>query len=150
MSGNDNRDNASYRLDVTVSIDARVYMLIDNRLQDGNSSDPPTFGPANMQWILDQGWAATFNGLNRSNTVTVPDEVAMDEGADGGINQWFSVYYKDFDAGSFSLFQADNAGRNMYGVLAGPAPVPEPAAWMLAVCGLIGLCTVRRFRNRPF
>jgi hypothetical protein len=101
-----------------------------------------------MQWILDQGWAATAHGLNRSKNAAVPDEVAMDEGADETINQWFSVYYKDFGAGTFSLFQADNAGRNMYGVLAGP--VPEPATWVLAVCGLIGLCAVRRFRNRPF
>ncbi len=55
-----------------------------------------------------------------------------------------------FHLPTFSLFQADNAGRNMYGVLAGPVPVPEPAAWVLAVCGLIGLCAVRRFRNRAF
>jgi hypothetical protein len=151
MSGNDNRDNATYRLDVTVSADARVYMLIDNRLGEatpGNNLDPPTFGPTSMQWILDQGWLATANGLNRSQNVAVPDEVAIDEGANDTIEQWFSVYYKDFAAGTFSLFQADNAGRNMYGVVVGPAPVPEPAAWVLAACGLIGLCAARRFRSR--
>ncbi len=93
MSGNDNRDNVFYRLDVTVSIDARVYMLIDNRLQDGVHSDPPTFEATHMQWILDQGWASTAHGLNRSKNAAVPDEVAMDEGADETINQWFSVYY---------------------------------------------------------
>ena len=32
MSGNDNRDNASYRLDVTVDTPSTAYMLIDNRL----------------------------------------------------------------------------------------------------------------------
>lgn len=148
MAGNDNRDNANYRLDVTVSVAARAYMLIDNRLSDGNNADPPTFDTTHMQWILDQGWLATSNGLNRSGNVAVPDEVAIDESADGSINQWFSVYYKDFAAGTFSLFQADNANRNMYGVVVGPSPVPEPAGWVLAACGLIGLCAARRYRSR--
>lgn len=51
------------------------------------------------------------------NSIGVPDEVALDESADGTINQWFSVYQKDFPAGTFSLFQADNTGQNMYGVV---------------------------------
>jgi hypothetical protein len=37
MSGNDNRDNANYRLDVTIAAPSTVYMLIDNRLSDGPS-----------------------------------------------------------------------------------------------------------------
>jgi hypothetical protein len=101
-------------------------MLIDNRL-GGNNADPPTFGPTAMQWILDQGWIATNNGLNRTMNSAVPDEVGFDEGADGGINQWFSVYKKDFPAGTFPLLQPDNAGQNMYGVVivsSGPPPVP--------------------------
>ncbi len=32
MSGNDNRDNAAYRLDITVSEPVMVYLLVDNRL----------------------------------------------------------------------------------------------------------------------
>ena len=126
MSGNDNRDNAGYRLDVTVANPSTVYMLIDNRL-GGNNADPPTFGPTAMQWILDQGWLATNNGLNRTMNTAVPDEVGIDEGADGGINQWYSLYKKDFAAGTFSLLQPDNAGQNMYGVVivpSGPPPVP--------------------------
>lgn len=131
MSGNDNRDNASYKLDVTIGSPATVYMLIDNRLQDGNNADPPTFGAANMQWILDQGWAATNNGLNRTSNAGVPDEVAVDEGSNGTIENWYSVYKKNFSAGTFSLFQPDNAGRNMYGVVV--APIPEPASVLLAL-----------------
>ncbi|HJQ79374.1 MAG TPA: hypothetical protein VJ828_05430 [Lacipirellulaceae bacterium] len=126
MAGNDNRDNATYRLDVTVSSPVTTYMLIDNRL-GGNNADPPTFGPTAMQWILDQGWLATNNGLNRTMNTAVPDEVGIDEGADGGINQWYSLYKKDFAAGTFSLLQPDNAGQNMYGVVivpSGPPPVP--------------------------
>ena len=142
MSGNDNRDNASYSLLVSVDTASRVFMLIDNRLQDADNLTPPTFGPANMQWILDEGWTATTNGLNRFSNTGVPDEVPIDESADGTINQWYSVYYKDFAAGDFTLRQADNAGRNMYGAVV--MPVPEPASAAFAALGLAGFVMRRR------
>jgi hypothetical protein len=126
ISGNDNRDNATYRLDVTVDTPSTVYMLIDNRL-GGNNADPPTFGPTAMQWILDENWMPVQNGLNRTMDPSRPDEVGIDEGADGGINQWYSVYSKNYPAGTFALLQPDNAGQNMYGVViasSGPPPVP--------------------------
>ena len=146
MSGNDNRDNGSYRLDVTVSSPSTVYMLIDNRMSADTSAtdnaDPPTFDATHMQWILDQGWAATANGLNRTANAGVPDEVALDEGADNTINQWYSVYRKDFPAGTFSLFQADNAGQNMYGVVV--QPIPEPSSALVLLGGTGVLCLRRR------
>lgn len=142
MSGNDNRDNAGYRLDVSVSSAAIAYMLIDDRLLDANNADPPTFDATHMQWILDQGWIATSSGLNRFANPGVPDEVAIDESADGTINQWFSIYRKNFPAGTFSLLQADNAGQNMYGVVV--LPVPEPATISLSALGLIVLLRRRR------
>ena len=144
MSGNDNRDNAQYRLDVTVNEPARTYMLIDNRLSDGDGATPPTFGPTSMQWILDQGWTAVSTGNNRAGSLAFPDEVGFDEGSDNTINQWFSVFSKDFPAGTFSLFQADNTGRNMYGVVV--APVPEPSTVTLlatAALALVGFCRRR-------
>jgi hypothetical protein len=142
LSGNDNRDNASYRLDVTVGTASTVYMLIDNRLSDANNANPPTFDATHMQWILDQGWMPSLNGLNRFANAGVADEVAIDEGADGTINQWYSVYKKEVDAGTFSLFQADNAGQNMYGVVV--VPVPEPGALSLVGLGLAGMLFRRR------
>lgn len=142
MSGNDNRDNASYNLSVSLTGAARVFMLIDNRLQDGDNLTPPTFGPANMQWIVDDGWLGSNNGLNRFANPGVPDEVPIDEGADGTVNQWYSVYYKDFAGGTFNLFQADNAGRNMYGVVI--APIPEPATASFAGLAIAGLLLRRR------
>jgi hypothetical protein len=119
MSGNDNRDNAGYLLDVTVSAPVTAYLLVDNRLGDPNSpnTDPPSFGPTRMQWVLDQGWIPSSTGANRTGDVSLPDEVGIDEGADGTINNWFSVYRKNFSAGTFQLKQADNAGQNMYGVV---------------------------------
>lgn len=126
MSGNDNRDNAGYRLDVTVNAPVRCYMLIDNRLGATSGDDPPTFGPGAMQWILDEAWLPTANGLNRFSNPAVPDEVPIDEASDGTINQHYSVYYKDFPAGTFTLLQPENPGRNMYGVVIGPAPGTVP------------------------
>jgi hypothetical protein len=124
MSGNDNRDNATYELDVTISSVATVYMLIDNRLSDTSNANPPTFDATHMQWIVDQNWIPTSNGLNRTSDPGVPDEVAIDEGADGSVNQWFSVYQKVFNAGTFNLLQPDNAGQNMYGVVVTTAALP--------------------------
>jgi len=120
LSGNDNRDNATYKLDVTIADPSTVYMLIDNRLSDADGATPPTFDATHMQWIVDQGWAATANGLNRGLNVNLPDELAFDEGADGTVNQYYSVYQKKFLAGTFSLLQAENAGQNMYGVVIAP------------------------------
>jgi hypothetical protein len=116
MCGNDNRDNASYLLDVTLSVPAIVYLLIDNRL-GGNNADPPTFDATHMQWVLDEGWQPVITGANRAGNPDYPDEVGFDEGADGTLNQWYSVYSMSFPAGTFQLKQADNAGQNMYGVV---------------------------------
>ncbi|MBI4663752.1 MAG: hypothetical protein HY735_33540 [Verrucomicrobia bacterium] len=125
MSGNDNRDNASYQLEVTVAEPARVYVLVDNRLGDSDGASPPDFSTGSMSWLLDNGWTPVTNGLNRTADPTLPDEVGVDEGGDGAgpgvaINQWSSVYGKNVPAGTFSLFQADNAGQNMYGVVITP------------------------------
>lgn len=117
MSGNDNRDNTNLTMQVFVSKPVQAYLLIDNRLNDGDNATPPTFTSTNMQWVVDQGWAAVRTGNNRTGNPNVPDEVGIDEGTDGTINNWYSVYTKAFPAGSFQLKQADNAGRNMYGTV---------------------------------
>jgi hypothetical protein len=127
MSGNDNRDNSVYQLDIAVSEPVLVYMLVDNRLSDGNGADPPDFSAGNMSWLLENGWTPVMNGLNRNNDPSVPDEIGVDEGGDGvgpgvALNQWSSIYVKTVPAGTFSIYQADNSGRNMYGVVIKPLP----------------------------
>jgi len=150
MTGNDNRDNNAaptlYSLDVTLNQAAIVYMLIDNRLSDGDNLTPPTFGPTSMQWILDQGWAATANGLNRLSDPSRPDELAFDEGADSDTDQWYSIYKKAFGPGTLTLGQPDNAGRNMYGVVV--TAIPEPSALTLLALGGLGVAAALRRRCR--
>jgi hypothetical protein len=126
MNGNDNRDNPTMTMDVTVSRAVQVYLLIDNRLSDTDGATPPTFDAAHMQWVVDEGWAPVSTGVHHLRTAGAPDEVGIDEGADGTINQWYSVYTKTFPAGTFRLKQADNTGQNMYGavVKAGQLPLP--------------------------
>lgn len=134
MTGNDNRDNAGYLLDVYVATAVDVYLLIDNRLQDGNNADPPTFGP-NMQWVVDEGWQPVMTGVNRAGDPNRPDEVGIDESANDSIDQYFSVYKKSFPAGVFQLKQADNAGRNMYGVVVVSVVPPATPTNLQAVSG---------------
>ena len=131
MSGNDNRDNDSYQLDVTVSQACVVYMLVDNRMPDGKANtSAPIFGTtrdSNMGWLPLDGFAGVFSGINRDGSLDRPDEIGIDESADGagpglGINQWYSIYAKQFPAGTFSIYQANNPGRNMYGVVVAPVP----------------------------
>jgi hypothetical protein len=82
-------------------------------------------------------------GNNRTGTAGVPDEVPFDEGSDNTINQWYSVYRKNFPVGTFSLFQPDNAGQNMYGVVV--KVIPEPGTVLLALFAVLGaIGTIRR------
>jgi len=144
MIGNDNRDNAQLKLDVTVSQAAIVFVLVDNRLTDGSGDDPPEAGRplstwTGMSWLHAQGFAPVQTGRNRRGDASVPDEVGVDENGDatgpgGSIQNWSSVYSKVVPAGTFSLLQADSAGRNMYGVVVKSA-VATPALQALFVHG---------------
>ena len=59
-----------------------------------------------------------------------------------GLNQFFTVYSKQFAAGSvIETFQADNAGQDMYGLV---VAVPEPG--VLGVLAGAGLLAIRRRR----
>ena len=123
MIGNDNRDRPAFRLDVFIAVESDVYLLIDNRLGDGVNTTPPDF-TTNMTWVIAEGWIPTTNGINRTASTSTPDEIAVDEGANGTIDQYSSVYYKRFPAGTFQLKQPDNIGRNMYGVVVAAPPLP--------------------------
>ncbi|NIP51752.1 MAG: hypothetical protein GWN61_21340, partial [candidate division Zixibacteria bacterium] len=115
MVSNSDKTQADYSLDVTLSQDARLLLFLDNRLGYGSipGGDPnlnPDLWAAGMGWVYDMGFMDT--GMN----------IGIDEGGDGEIDQWVSVYFKNVSAGTITL-RAQNdftkpADRNMYGVAA--------------------------------
>ncbi|MEM2352178.1 MAG: hypothetical protein QXT26_07200 [Thermoproteota archaeon] len=121
MIGNDNRDNPELRLDITVIQPVAVYLLIDNRMGDGNNANPPSFETA-MRWVVTEGFVPMCTGINRQFNPNLPDEIGIDESADGSINQWFSIYWKIYPAGTFTLYEQNYGGINIYGVVVQPAP----------------------------
>jgi len=126
MIRNDNKNTDPFQLDVTVSEDCLVYLLIDNRCGDGDGANPPTIGPGTevMEWVDPATWVPMLTGWNRMHNPDQPDEIGIDEGRNGDINQQYSVYRTFVPGGSvFSTYeQNDGGGRNMYGIVVAPAP----------------------------
>lgn len=137
MIANNNRDNATYSLQVTIAQPSLVYLLIDNRLGDGDAATPPDF-TANMKWVQTDLYVPFASNGNHVGNPAFPDDVGIDESADGTINNWSSVYAKVVPAGTFTLGAPDNASRNMYGVVVAAIPEPGTAGLLLLGAGVLG------------
>lgn len=144
MIANNNRDNATFGLDVAIAQTSLVYLLIDNRLSDGDANTPPDFS-TRMKWVAEQGFVPFSLNGNHLGNPAFPDDVGIDENADGTINNWSSVYGKVVTPGTLSLGEFGEAGRNMYGVVV--AAVPEPGMGALLLLGGGVLAFSRRARR---
>ncbi|HMO66623.1 MAG TPA: hypothetical protein PKE47_15605, partial [Verrucomicrobiota bacterium] len=80
---NDNRASADFRLDITVSGPATVFLLLDNRLGDSNGANPPALSDTLMPWVAAQGFIPVLTGHNRAASIAFPDELGVDEGGTG-------------------------------------------------------------------
>jgi len=138
-SANDDRTVADYTLDVTLSVPSTLYLFIDNRVGDGSNATPPTLGGTVMPWVAASGFTATTT------------QFGIDEGNDGTVNQFFTIYTRDVAAGTIRLFEQNQGTLNMYGLAAAPvAAVPEPTSLTLAGAAGVGLALRLRRRRSTF
>ncbi len=134
LMSNKDRDNPNHELHVTIGQPGTLYLLIDNRVGTNKSSQtlPPNLEAAAMTWVTDMGFADTSM------------DVAIDENADGSIDNYYSVFARPVTPGPNDIIlKAQNdpvpspGYRSMYGVAAMGLPVkatyPVPANGKQAV-----------------
>lgn len=149
MTANDNRDQNAYQMNITVSSPVRAYLLVDNRIGDGDTSDPPNLvASPDWAWIA-SNWQPVITGANRTVSLALPDEFGWDESGDGvaigqgnSLAQWGSIYYRDFPAGTFSTY-TQSYRANMYGLVIAPIPEPYTGSLLALMLGLMAF-----FRRR--
>ena len=94
------RHYTNYTCSITVDRPSTIYLLIDNRVNDflpDSSFDDPSLGPPDTQWVLAEGWTRVRKGLSPARDGRPQgDFVAIDEGSNGSLNQFYAVYSKVF------------------------------------------------------
>jgi hypothetical protein len=112
-----------YRLRLSLSQDANVYLLIDDRVPDVRTQ---------MPWVAQLGFADTR------------DDAVMNL-AGRFVNA--SIYHARVPAGDLVLLRQNTSPDVAFMYTVGASPVPEPAAGLIAAAGLL-LSRHRRFEAR--
>ncbi|MEN6576951.1 MAG: hypothetical protein ABFD90_11460, partial [Phycisphaerales bacterium] len=125
MLANDNKNWSAYELDITFSRNATLYVFVDNRM--GGAAGGKDVAPivTGMPWLTTMGFVDTG------------EDIGIDESADGDIDQYYSIFALEVEAGTVTI-GGDTEGHsgNMLGVAALPragggkaqGPVPEDVA----------------------
>lgn len=120
---NDGRDNNPYNFRIVADIPSTFYLLIDNRSHGGllNTSSPNTTDPdltGILSWISEEGWTRVNTGISPEGQA---DFTGVDEGRDGSINQFYSIYAKS--GTTVDIRQHGIAGGNNYSVVIAPGTI---------------------------
>lgn len=137
---NSDKGSSDVQHDITLSRLSILYIGIDNRQFDGPGGT--TIQTNEYSWMSDTGRTGLPGPFINTHRV-----VGVDENNDGSANQYFTLFAAIAPAGTYSLFDHEGGGNNMYVVIADDhvlAPVPEPAGIALSIVGLLGLAALRR------
>ena len=99
---NSAKGDEDIEITVTVSTSCTLYLMIDNRIGDGDMNNPPTLAPGGMQWVEDGGFADT--GL---------DITAVDS-----AQTVYSVYSKEV-TDSETMYGQEDGSRSFYSIAVG-------------------------------
>ncbi|MEM7385830.1 MAG: LamG-like jellyroll fold domain-containing protein, partial [Verrucomicrobiota bacterium] len=120
---NNARDQGDYSATVTADAPAKWYLLLDNRIDgpggnagSSNDSDPVLGGT--FQWVIDGGWERVNTGISPDGQA---DYTGVDEGGDGGLNQFYAVYTLAEPSTSVTVSNNGTGGSNMISLVAGVA-----------------------------
>ena len=133
---NDDKSSDPLQHDVTIGNLAVLYVGLDDRINDGKGQPLP--------WMADPG----MTGLPTAFFDT-GRQIDIDEGANGSIENTFSLWATIAPAGTYSLFeQTDGGSRNMYIAFADNKliSIPEPTSLSLIAIGICGMVSLMRRR----
>jgi hypothetical protein len=153
---NDNRDNASLSLTVSLAFPTRAYLFVDTRYGDGVDQTAPTLAGTPMNsWLTVDGWAPMITGAKPSDYTGPGDIIGLSASPNNvpnfgpnsvtglTLNQYSEIWFKDITGTSFTL-GAFGPGQsyNIFGVVV----VPEPGSFGVAALGSALLLIFRRRR----
>jgi len=102
---NDNKNQGTYELDVTVSQNCTIYVFVDNRM--GGAAGGKGVAPVitGMPWLTTRGFVDTG------------EDIGVDESGDGDIDQYSSVFALAVKPGTVTIGGCTQGhGGNMLGV----------------------------------
>jgi|GEM_PF-5104113 len=106
---NDDKNNPDVSIEVTAARDATIYLIVDNRVGNGEAENPtaPTLGAGVMDWAVAAGFV----------------DSGMKIVGDPGLN--YSIYFREIAMGEMLTLgaQADGDTRVLYVVAAVAPPV---------------------------